>query len=98
MAFPFVTRTFQYIHSMKSCIPILILALCGIQLSAQINPDSLAIVDYHVHIFSPELIKSLARQGFDMHRDGYYALVFYKHISSVLCPTMVVDIGSLRFS
>jgi predicted TIM-barrel fold metal-dependent hydrolase len=56
---------------MKSLIPVFMLSVSGLHAAAQINPDSLNIIDYHVHTFSPELIKSLARQGFDMHRDGF---------------------------
>ena len=53
----------------------------------QWSTDSLKIIDYHVHIFSEELMRNLNEQGYDMANSGFQILsddfTMYKNIDSI---------------
>ena len=42
--------------------------------NGQFQNDSTKIVDYHVHIFSPELIVNLAKQGYSFRKAGFHKI------------------------
>lgn len=41
---------------------------------SQVNPDSIRMIDYHVHIFSPELLKNLDLQGITFNKNVFQVI------------------------
>lgn len=52
-------------------------------INGQVQNDSTKIVDYHVHIFSPELINNLSIQGFDFQKSRFQIIKDKKGYSNI---------------
>lgn len=58
----------------KGHLLIIFLIVSSVGVKCQLIIDSLNIVDYHVHIFSKEVLLNLEHQGYDMRRSGFRIL------------------------
>lgn len=58
----------------KGHLLIIFLIVSSIGVKCQLIIDSLNMVDYHVHIFSKEVLLNLEQQGYDMKRSGFRIL------------------------
>ena len=63
---------------------VILLSLIWLNLSiAQTSKDSLQIIDYHVHVFSKELISNLTLQGYDFKNSNFQVKKEYSGYSNL---------------
>ena len=72
---------------MKKKIKIAIVLTIGflsfISVKGQFQNDSTKIVDYHVHIFSPELIVNLEKRGYNFRKSGFHKIKDKEEYSNI---------------